>query len=163
ARAAPAEPAAGGAGVDGQTAMPQRRPPLKLAAAPFSPPANTIVNSRSGDSPGSGQSETSIAALGSVVVAAWNDGEGFVLGGDTQGWATSPDGGVTWTDRGEFPHPQGRPGFTWASDPVLTVNEKTGAFYFAALCEFGSTFGPRSGVAVIKGRWNGTTITWNSP
>ena len=127
----------------------------------FTTPANHIVNDRSTDGPSSGQSETSIAAFGDLMVAAWND---FLLfPGDTQGWATSIDGGLTWTDRGVFPHPGGVSSFAWTSDPVLTVNEKTGAFYFSALCDYNNAFGVRSGVAVVKGRFNGSSFAWATP
>src|SRR6059036_719860 len=123
-RARPAPPdLSPGSGVAEPTAV--RRLSRAVDGALFSPPANTIVNSRTGDSPGSGQSETSIAAFGDVVVAAWNDGQGFQIG-DSQGWAISSDGGVTWIDQGSFPHPSsGVSAFTWTSDPVLAVNEKT--------------------------------------
>jgi hypothetical protein len=126
-------------------------------------PANTIVNNRSADGSSSGQSETSIAAFGDWMVAAWNDGEGFQTFSDTQGWATSTDGGLTWTDRGAPPKPAGVGSFTWTSDPQVTVNERTGAFYFAALCDFSVGGAPLSGVAVIKGRFNGGTFTWGTP
>jgi hypothetical protein len=142
---------------------PLQRLPRRFGASTFTPPANTIVNNRAGDNPASGQSETSVAAFGDIVVAAWNDGQGFVTGGDQQGWATSADGGVTWVDRGAPPHPPGVSGFEWFSDPLVTVNEKTGAFYLAALCDFTNLQGGRAGVAVIKGRWNGSTIAWGNP
>jgi len=160
-RARPALPE-GAPGANAEPATPARRA-LGFGATTFTTPANTIVNSRLGDGAGSGQSETSIAAFGDIMVAAWNDGEGFVTGGDTQGWATSTDGGVTWIDRGSFPHPGGVTNFEWLSDPVLAVNEKTGAFYFSALCDFSNALGPRAGVAVVKGRWNGLTIAWGNP
>src|SRR5437762_2235768 len=78
ARLAPSERAPGITDPEGPASL--RRPPREIAAAPTAPTAlstNTIVNSRAGDSPGSGQSETSIAALENVVVAAWNDGQGY--------------------------------------------------------------------------------------
>jgi len=160
-RARPAPPdLSPGSGVAEPTAL--RRLSRAVDGALFSPPANTIVNSRVADSPGSGQSETSIAAFGDVVVAAWNDGQGFQVG-DSQGWAISSDGGVSWIDQGNFPHPA-LSAFTWTSDPVLAVNEKTGAFYFSALCDFRNAQSQnRAGVGVIKGRWNGVAMVWASP
>jgi hypothetical protein len=161
-RARPATP-------DGSTprdvdATPLRRLPRRLGTTTFTPPANTLVNDPSADSPVSGQSETSVAAFGDIVVAAWNDGQGFVgPTSDEQGWATSSDGGLTWTDRGNPPHPPGVSNFEWFSDPLVAVNEKTGAFYFAALCDFSSAQGSRAGIGVIKGRWDGTTIAWGTP
>src|SRR5262249_52671825 len=95
--------------------------------------ANILVNNRATDTaPGSGQCEVSIAAFGSNVVAAWNDGEGFSFAGSTQGFGYSSNGGLTWTDGGSPPTPNVG---TWTSDPQVVVNEKTGDFYFAALCE----------------------------
>src|SRR5262245_29152591 len=57
-RARPAPPElAPGSGAAEPTAL--RRLSRSVEGALFNPPANTIVNSRVGDSPGSGQSETS--------------------------------------------------------------------------------------------------------
>jgi hypothetical protein len=134
----------------------------RFGSTAFPIPANTPVNDPAGDDPDACQSETSIAVFGDILVAAWNDGQG--TGGDDQGWATSADGGATWTDRGTFPHPVGVAGFAWLSDPSLTVNEKSGAFYFSALCRFTSTtLGPRAAIGLVKGRWNGTTVVWGNP
>ncbi len=134
-----------------------------FGARAFAPPVNRIVNDRTGDGAQSGQCETSIAAFGDLMLAAWNDSEPGVNVGDTQGWATSNDGGVSWADHGTFPKPGGVTGFRWTSDPVLTLNEKTGAFYFSALCDFNNAQGARSGVAVVKGRWNAGVFTWGTP
>ncbi len=128
-------------------------------ARAITPPANIIVNDRAGDGASSGQRETSIVAFGNRMLAAWNDGEGF--SSDSQGWATSTDGGLTWVDQGAPPHPPGVSNFQWFSDPVLTVNEKTGAFYFSALCLSGSGTSARNGIAIGKGRFNGSTFVWD--
>ncbi len=136
----------------------------RFGAQAFATPVNRIVNDRSGDNGASGQCETSIAAFGDILVAAWNDGQGFVTNSDTQGWAFSTDGGSTWSDRGTFPSTvPGTSAFEWTSDPVVTVNEKTGAFYFSALCDFTTGLGLRSGVGVVKGRWNGADFVWGTP
>lgn len=136
----------------------------RFAADAIPTPANQIVNDRTADGAASGQSETSIVAIGNRMVAAWNDGEGFSTNGDTQGWATSIDGGLTWVDHGTFPHPPAPATFEWTSDPVLTVNEKSGAIYFTALFEQDRlTANWRSGVAVVKGRWSGDTFSWGVP
>jgi hypothetical protein len=139
------------------------RSPGRFGADLVPPPVNQIVNDRTGDAGNSGQSETSIVAFGNRMVAAWNDGEGFVAGTDTQGWATSVDGGLTWMDQGDFPHPPGYMQFEWTSDPVVTLNEKTGAFYFSALCEWNENTGRRSGTAVVKGRFDGSSFSWGVP
>jgi len=160
-RARPATP-------DGSTprdveAAPVQRLPRRFGTTTFTPPTNVMVNNPTGDSPVAGQSETSVAAFGDIVVAAWNDGQGFAAGGDLQGWGTSSDGGLTWIDRGNPPHPAGVSNFEWFSDPLVTVNEKTGAFYYSALCDFSTSQGSRAGIAVAKGRWDGTTIAWGNP
>src|SRR5262245_7682061 len=48
---------------NGTEAVPLRRLPRPLGATTFTPPANTIVNDRTGDSGAACQSETSIAAF----------------------------------------------------------------------------------------------------
>ena len=146
-------------------ATPSQRLPRRFGNTTFTPPTNVMVNNPVGDSPVAGQSETSVAVYGDIVVAAWNDGQGFASGGDLQGWGTSSDGGLTWVDRGTPPHPivAGVTNFEWFSDPLVTVNEKTGAFYLSALCDFNNAQGSRAGIAVAKGRWNGSTIVWGNP
>jgi hypothetical protein len=149
-------------GLVADPAVPNRRA-VPFGASAFTPPTNRIVNNRAGDVPDAGQSETAIVAFGNRMVAAWNDGQGFQTFTDTQGWATSSDGGLTWVDQGAPPRPLGVNGFQWTSDPVLTVNEKSGAVYYAGLCDFSDAQGLKSGVALIKGRWNGNTFTWGAP
>jgi hypothetical protein len=150
----------------GRTLAPAGKPlatnaPLGIAAL-----SNVRCNDPSGDmlSPGfgssvvEGQCETSIVRWNNDLVAAWNDGKGYDDGtNQTQGWATSVDGGATWVDHGTFPVPAAYPGWTWASDPVLAVNPNTGAFYFSAL---GDAPGPISSIGVIKGRFSGSSFTW---
>jgi hypothetical protein len=72
-----------------------RRLPRRFGTTTFTPPTNVMVNNPAGDGPVAGQSETSIAGFGDVMVAAWND---FPANGvnDQQGWGYSSDGGVTW-------------------------------------------------------------------
>ncbi len=130
--------------------------------------ANARCNDPSGDTPlpafgnvaAEGQCETAIARFGDKMVAAWNDGQGYADGtNQTQGWATSIDGGVTWIDRGSMPAPAAYSGWKWTSDPVLAVNSSTGAFYFSALADIGIS---QNAVGVAKGRFNGTTFTWGT-
>src|SRR5262245_58214649 len=111
---------------------PARRgmPVTQTLVLPF---PNSIVNNRAADTaPASGQCEESIASFGSNVVAAWNDGEGFATATSTQGYGYSVNDGLTWTDGGTPPATNVG---AWTSDPVIAVNEKTGDFYYAALCE----------------------------
>ena len=131
--------------------------PLR-ASAPPSP--NVRVNDPAGDFAGEGQCETSIASWGNYMVAAWNDSKGFRDGtGQTQGWATSTDGGETWVDQGTLPVPSTPPGWRWTSDPVVIVNPNTGAFYYSGLGDAASGV---NGVGVIKGRFTGTNFNWTT-
>jgi hypothetical protein len=121
---------------------------------------NRLVNNPFTDQWTSGQAEVSIAMDGNHVVAAWNDGEGFFTGGSTQGFGWSNDGGVTWRDGGAMKTGGGIS--YWASDPVVTVNEKTHKFYYAGLADFGST---NNGVGVVEGTFVGAadTLLWGTP
>ncbi len=134
------------------------------ATAP--PVSNKRANDPAGDTGTNvGQSETSIVAWGNKVLAAWNDGQGFVTPGAGQGYATSIDGGITWVDRGNFPVGS-LPDWVWTSDPVLAVNEQSGAFYFTALFDANGAgaLATTSGVGIIKGRMNSNgTMAWNTP
>jgi hypothetical protein len=127
----------------------------------FVPPANVSANNRAGDGFASGQCEQDIAAHGSNILVAWNDGEGFNdLTGDTQGYGYSTNGGATFTDGGKLPKPAGFPTFIWTSDPIVTVNEKTGEFWYAGLC---SPSASNNGIAVVKGTFSGSTLNWGAP
>jgi hypothetical protein len=160
-RARPAPPTKAPMNLEPPTPAPQS---LRFGGQVLSPPANRIVNDRTADGAGSGQCETSVVGFGDLMVAAWNDGQGFISGGGEQGWGTSVDGGQTWIDHGLAPSTvPGVAGFRWVSDPVLTVNDKTGAFYFSALCDYTINSVARSGVGVIKGRWNGVNFQWGTP
>jgi pre-peptidase len=139
-----------------------RRAGMQRVAAPLrgaALAANQQINNRAGDSPSSGQSEVSIAALGNRLVAAWNDGEGFVQSISTQGYGISTDGGATWTDGGA--PPLGGAIINWSSDPVVVVNEKSGDFYYNALCDVS---GGQNGVGVIRGSFDGGgNFSWDTP
>jgi hypothetical protein len=129
------------------------------APARLATPPNRLVNDPTGEEDGTCQSEVSIASSGNYVVAAWNDGIGIldVPETDTQGFGYSTDGGNTWVDGG-IP-PKTNVG-TWNSDPVVVVNEKTGAFYFAALCDLSSS---ENGIGVVKGTFIGNNFLWGTP
>jgi len=117
-------------------------------------PINVRCNNPTGELAGTGQAEESIASFGSFVLVAWNDGNGFNTGGDIQNYAYSTNGGTTFIQpAGGIPHPAGASGFRWRSDPLVTVNEKTGEFFFAALCDTaGIAF---SGVGTAKATFPG--------
>jgi hypothetical protein len=146
-----------------------RVPQATLASTPLAvtvtgpPRPNVRCNNPAADAAGTGQSETSIVRWRNYMLAAWNDGQGWNDGtNQTQGWATSVDGGVTWVDQGTFPGPTGFPAWVWTSDPVLAVNTATGAFYYSGLANADAS---TSAIGVIKGRFNTVTnvFTWGTP
>ena len=140
---------------------PPGRPPLGAAGKPATGPAaviDRIVNLRAGDAPSAAQSEVSVGVHGNLLVAAWNDGEGFEDGSSTQGFGYSTDGGATWVDGGSPPTTGGIR--LWNSDPQIAVNPQTGAFYFSALCE-PTPF--TNGIGVVKGTFVDGRLVWGTP
>jgi hypothetical protein len=122
-------------------------------------PANVRINDRSVDvANASGQSEVTIAVLGRNLVAAWNDGEGASQGGSQLGFGWSDDGGLTWVDGGSPPN--GPDVGLWLSDPVLTVDEKSGTFYF---CGVVITRNALNGIAVVRGSFGSGGFAWEPP
>ena len=122
-------------------------------------PTNVRVNDPTGDLAASScQSEESIAFLGDDVLVAWNDSQGFSTGGDVQGWGYSTDGGATFVDGGDVPHPAAYPTWSWTSDPVVTVNQKTGRFYYCGLADPDAT---HNGIGVAYGHFSGTSFVWD--
>jgi hypothetical protein len=123
-------------------------------------PTNVRVNDPTGDlSTSSCQSEESIAFLGNDILVAWNDSQGFSTGGDVQGWGYSTDGGATFIDGGSIPHPAGYASWIWTSDPVVTVNAKTGRFYYCGLTDPDAS---HNGIGVAYGHFSGTSFAWDS-
>ena len=124
-------------------------------------PTNTMANNKTGDATGAsaaGQAEQSIAFLGQNGLAAWNDGQGFNLTPqDVQGYGYTTNGGATWTDGG-IPVKGGTIA-TWTSDPVVTVNEKTGEFYYVGLTS--NTGTNNNGLAVARGHFSGASFVWD--
>jgi FlgD Ig-like domain len=133
----------------------------------LSVPANVRVNNPAGDLAGAGQAEQAIAAIGNNILVAWNDGQGFNNGNDVQNYAYSTDGGVTFIQPSSvslgIPRPAGASGFKWSSDPVVTVNEKTGEFWYCGLCDSGGT--AFSGVGMVKATFPGGNAApvWSTP
>ena len=119
---------------------------------------NVLVNDTTGDPANAfGQSEPSIVAWGNYVLAAWNNGKGFFTDSDLMAYGYSTDGGLTFHDGGVIPRPTG---YRWASDPVLTVNEKTGDFYFVGLILPSAT---TNGVAIAHATFSGPHApTWET-
>lgn len=156
-RPAPTGDMSGGAGQPG-TRMAQ---PFGMSTlGPF--PANVRAN---GSDPhaGSGQSETSVAVIGNNVVVAWNDGEGFYLPNNPrQGWGYSTDGGQHFTDGGTPPLTAL---WSWFSDPVMSADEKTGTFYFAAMADSGGDTNPfgTNGMVVVPLTFPAGAPVWGTP
>jgi hypothetical protein len=114
-----------------------------------------------------GRSETTIAAnaSGRLLVAGWNDAQGFCgapfgvactppAKPGLSGYGYSTDGGLTWTDGGAPPVIGGV--FT-RGDPWLDSDGFT--FYYANL-SIDQTTGADLGVAVHRGAFNGNSFAW---
>jgi hypothetical protein len=126
-----------------------RQPGTLGALGTMITPSNSKANNKTADAAGAGQAEQSIAFLGLNGLCAWNDGQGFNLSPqDVQGFGYTVDGGLTWTDLG-IPMKAGTIA-TWTSDPVVTVNEKTGNFYY---CGLTTNTGTANGVGVLRGHF----------
>ena len=131
-------------------------------------PANVLVNDKSPDSTGAGQAEQNCVIVGNYGVAAWNDGQGFITGGDVQTVGYTVDGGATWqrtpavapSGAGSPPHYTASPTDTWTSDPVVTVNEKTGEFWYCGLIDRTAS---SNGVGAVRGTFSGSTFSWTLP
>ena len=131
-------------------------------------PTNVTANDKTPDAAGAGQAEESIAMQGNYGLAAWNDGQGFNTSGDVQNCAYTTDGGATWfrtpavgvAPAGSPPHYGGSPLRTWTSDPVVTVNEKTGEFYY---CGLNITLGGHNGIGVVRATFPAGVFTWDTP
>jgi hypothetical protein len=120
-------------------------------------PTNLRVNDPVGDAADATQSEESIAAWTSYVLVAWNDGQGLVTGGDKMGYGYSTDGGASFVDGGDIPK---LAGWRWITDPVVTVNEKTGEFYF---CGVVNPSVSTNGIGVVRATFSGSVISWDTP
>ncbi len=129
-------------------------PPL----AAQSIPANVRANNPAGDGVNAGQSEEDIIAFGDNVLAAWNDGQGFLVPGNGQGVGYSTDGGATWTDAGNPPAPAGYPAWEWTSDPLVAVNERTGTFYYCGLADATAS---TNAIGVAIGSFVGNAFVWS--
>ena len=129
------------------------RAPRLGASAVQTVPTNVRCNNPAGDAANTTQSEESIASWGNYVVVAWNDG----IGPQYQGIGHSTDGGQTFVDDGV---PPGLTGWSWSSDPVITVNEKTGTFYYCGLVDPTTA---TNGIGIVPITFTGSTINWGTP
>jgi hypothetical protein len=93
------------------------------------------------------------AAWGDHVLVGWS----ATAGPRGIGFSYSTDGGRTFRDGDLPPAP---PGWAWRGDPVVAVNERTGAFYYCALVD--PTPGT-TGIAVGSATLTGSTLAWGAP
>jgi hypothetical protein len=122
---------------------------------------NVRANNRNTDLvPNATQAEESIAAWNQYVLIAWNDGEHASAtppSNDILGYGFSSNGGATFTDGGVPPKGTN---WTWVSDPLVAVNEKTGKFYFCALVDSTASF---NGVGIVPATFSGSSLVWGTP
>jgi hypothetical protein len=124
-------------------------------------PTNVRVNNTSGDAATAGQAEEAIASMGNYVLVAWNNGQGFVSGGDVQTAGYSVDGGATFTQV-SIPHPAGITNFVWTSDPMVTVDEKRSRFYYCGMAGNNQAMSTTSYVAIAAAHFSGSSFSWDS-
>src|SRR5262245_11193863 len=117
-----------------RSAPPRARPQLEpLEARNLLSFTNVLVNDPTADTTAfDTQSETALVlGAGGTVVAAFVDSGSFVqpfpLG--FSGWATSTDGGASFTDRGKLP--RGTSGL--GSDPFLARSDSTGTIFLSTI------------------------------
>ena len=115
---------------------------------------NALVNNPAADATAQDtQSETTIVlGSGSNIIAGFNDSGSFIGGANKfTGYATSNNGGVSWTDGGTLPtNPNGD-----AGDPVLARDNTLGRTYFSTLQFTGS------GLQMFRSDNDGAT--WQPP
>ncbi len=158
ARVRPADPGDSGVLPDDAAGPPVRVQLPAGVSSINSIPTNVAVNNRTGDPANATQAEEGVAMWGSFGVCAWNEGANFGPGVDAQQVATTVNAGASWTDIGAPPKPVGG---TWASDPVVTVNEKTGTFYYCGLIDFSGV--SQNGIAIVSGSFSGGVFVWGTP
>lgn len=120
-----------------------------------------------------GQSETSIAALGSFVVEAWNDSTGFATRcpaiqskEELTGFGFSSDGGATFTDQGGVPNPAcSTTGYLLFGDPSVEVWRHGNNTYFYISSLYDNFIDPTapSELAINACLASGTTISCGPP
>jgi|GEM_PF-3991151 len=130
--------------------------PVLTQAPPYGrslPPRNHRPNNPAGENVSIVQSEVTIATSGDTVLVGWNDGNGFVVPGETvSGYGYSTDRGETWVDGGSVPSGQNASVF---GDPTVAVTN-SGEWIFVSLDQ-----GSPNGLAVNRSRFVNGTLTWN--
>ncbi|MEQ1833016.1 MAG: exo-alpha-sialidase [Candidatus Eisenbacteria bacterium] len=115
------------------------------------------MNSPLGSPANNGESEVSVAASGSRLIAAWNDGNTFAVQPGFVGYGYSLDGGATWADGGSLP--VAGVSDIYYGDPVLAA-DPAGTWYIADL------YRPLPGdnsISVNAGVFTGPVPVWGPP
>lgn len=94
-----------------------------------------------------------MAVWGDNVLIARNEGPGA----QRPGCRFSSDRGLTLSDGGAPPAPAG---WAWWGVPVVTVNERTGAFYWCALLDLGTG---AHGIGIVPATLSRGTLAWGVP
>ncbi|HVO64522.1 MAG TPA: sialidase family protein [Terriglobales bacterium] len=143
-----------GCGSDSDHSTPPPSPPVPLTKLSTDTFTNTSSQHATEVEPGA-------FAFGSTIVTAFQVGRIFGGGGTDIGFATSTDGGATWSN-GFLPDItifQGHGSFTAVSDPAVAYNAKFGLWLIASL-PLGRTQAPQNIVAVSS---SPDATHWNSP
>ncbi len=151
------------------------RPLIRGIAAPANVNAASFAEDVSpAGLPGSGQSETSIAASGPYVVEEWNDSTGFFAPcgspkskEELSGFGFSADGGKTFTDLGGLPNSQCNK-YVYGGDPSVAAYSVGGSTYFYLSSLFNSVTGSgASEVALdackVEGSGSGAALSCGQP
>jgi hypothetical protein len=117
-----------------------------------------------------GQSETAIAAAGSLVTAAWNDGTGFFVSPSTNrkasltGVGFSRNGGQSFTDLGGLPN--NNPTQTWFGDASVVAVDGGAYFIVSSLyLPIGCITGTPTtyAIAISVGHVTATGVNFTNP
>ncbi len=139
--------------------------PASLIFAQDSPAARTIQISADPFTVGPGQHATEVEphvlASGSTLVAAFQTGRIVNGGGTDIGWATSTDGGTTWSHGflPELTKGEGTGPYDAASDPAVAYDGKHGVWMISSLPISNTSQTP----AVVVSRSTDGGFTWDSP
>src|SRR5262245_38436919 len=119
--------------------------------------ANVRMNSLLGSPANNGESEVSIAAIGSRLVSAWNDGRTFAVQPGFVGFGYSTTAGATWSDGGSLPAVSTQD--VYYGDPVVAA-DPAGHWYVADLYR---PFPGITGISVNHGVFTEAAPAWDLP
>ena len=134
------------------------RRPVSIAQSPAVERASDVLggNIRVNPPPASWtQSEVGLAAIGTRLVMAWNDGT-LPFSTGPLAYSTSTDAGRSWSIAA--PLPVGNGVISWESDPVLVADSGRGEFWFCALALVSKT--AANGIGFVKGVFGDSGFVW---